>query len=97
MVAKDYNPKSKLSKSIKSIDLEYSAQRVTFELLRSHIHDAIDTLKESLEPHEYRQPIVTLLFLKRLNDIFEEEAEKLVKQGKSDQEAYENKKSMTRF
>ena len=34
---------------------------------------------------------MTLLFLKRLNDTFEERAEKLVKQGKSEKEAWENK------
>jgi type I restriction enzyme M protein len=34
---------------------------------------------------------MTLLFLKRLNDTFEENAEKLVKQGKSEKEAYGNK------
>jgi type I restriction-modification system DNA methylase subunit len=31
----------------------------------------------SLDPSDYRQPIMTLLFLKRLNDTFEENAEKL--------------------
>jgi hypothetical protein len=34
---------------------------------------------------------MTLLFIKRLNDIFEENAEKLLKEGKSEKEAYENK------
>ena len=33
---------------------------------------------------------MTVLFLKRLNDTFEENAEKLTKQGKSQKEAYEN-------
>jgi type I restriction enzyme M protein len=34
---------------------------------------------------------MTLLFLKRLNDTFEEKAEKLIKQGKSEKDAWENK------
>ena len=34
---------------------------------------------------------MTLLFLKRLNDTFEENAEKLIKDGKSEKEAYHNK------
>ena len=42
-----------------------------------------DILRGSLDPSEYRQPIMTLLFLKRLNDTFEENAEKLIKEGKS--------------
>ena len=33
---------------------------------------------------------MTILFLKRLNDTFEENAEKLVQQGKSQKEAYDN-------
>lgn len=35
---------------------------------------------------------MTLLFLKRLNDTFEENAEKLVKQGKTEKEAWKNKR-----
>ena len=34
---------------------------------------------------------MTLLFIKRLNDTFEENVEKLLKEGKSEREAYENK------
>jgi type I restriction-modification system DNA methylase subunit len=34
---------------------------------------------------------MTLLFLKRLNDTFEENAEKLTQEGKSKKEAYSNK------
>ena len=34
---------------------------------------------------------MTLLFVKRLNDTFEENAEKLIKGGKSEKAAYENK------
>ena len=34
---------------------------------------------------------MTLLFVKRLNDTIEENAEKLIKGGKSEKEAYENK------
>lgn len=51
---------------------------------------AADILRGSLDPADYRQPIMTLLF-KRLNDTFEENAEKLIKEGRSEKEAYENK------
>lgn len=40
---------------------------------------------------------MSLLFLKRLNDSFEENAEKLLEQGKSKNEAYENKRRHTFF
>jgi type I restriction enzyme M protein len=34
---------------------------------------------------------MTLLFLKRLNDTFEENVDKLIQEGKSEEEAYGNK------
>jgi HsdM-like protein len=46
------------------------------------------------DPGDYRQPIMTLLFIKRLNDTFEENADKLVQEGKSQKEDYENKKDI---
>jgi type I restriction enzyme M protein len=58
---------------------------------------AADILRGSLDPGEYRQPIMSLLFLKRLNDSFEENAEKLIKQGKSKNEAYGNKRRHSFF
>ena len=41
------------------------------------------TFLGALDPADYRQPIMTLLFIKLLNDTFEENAEKLVKECKS--------------
>ena len=40
---------------------------------------------------EYRQLVVTLFFLKRLNDIFEENADELEREGKTKKKAWENK------
>ena len=65
--------------------------KITFEFLKSYLWNAADILRGSLDPSDYRQPIMTLLFLKRLNDTFEENAEKLAKQGKTEKEAYGNK------
>ncbi|MDP9289953.1 MAG: type I restriction-modification system subunit M, partial [Thermoproteota archaeon] len=48
-------------------------------------------MRGSLDPSDYRQPVMTILFIKRLNDTFEENAEKLISEGKSQKEAYENK------
>lgn len=67
-------------------------QKVTFDFLKSHLWAAADILRGSVEPSMYRQPVMTLLFLKRLNDTFEENAEKLEKDGKSKKEAWENKR-----
>jgi type I restriction enzyme M protein len=81
-------------KEVSSKPINYSLDipgKITFEFLKSHLWSAADILRGSLDPSEYRQPVMTLLFIKRLNDTFEENAEKLIKQGKSQKEAYENK------
>lgn len=67
-----------------------SSQKLTFEKLKNHLWSAADILRGSLDANEYRQPIMTLLFLKRLNDQFEEKAEKLEKSGKSKKDAWED-------
>ena len=41
-----------------------------------------------LDPADYRQPIMTLLFLKRLNDTFEENAENLIQANKMRNKRY---------
>jgi type I restriction enzyme M protein len=88
---------SKLSKKRrKQADVEetmanYSLfnQKITFDFLKAHLWAADDILRGSLDPADYRQPIMTLLFIKRLNDTF---AEKLIKEeGRSEKEAYGNK------
>ncbi len=72
--------------------------KISFEFLKSHLWSAADILRGSLDASEYRQPIMTILFLKRLNDTFEENAERLEKkQGKSHREAWENKYRHTFF
>ena len=67
-----------------SVNYSLFSQKITFEFLKSHLWAAADILRGSLDPAEYRQPIMTLLFIKRLNDTFEENAEELVKEGKSE-------------
>ncbi|MEX2060226.1 MAG: type I restriction-modification system subunit M [Nitrosopumilaceae archaeon] len=61
--------------------------KVTLEFLKQHLWKAADILRGSLDASEYRQPVMTILFLKRLNDRFEENVESLVKKGKSEKEA----------
>jgi type I restriction enzyme M protein len=83
--------KSVVNKLSKPVNYTIDNQKITFEYLKSHLWSAADILRGSMDASEYRQPVMTLLFLKRLNDTFEENAEKLIKQGKSQKEAYENK------
>lgn len=66
-------------------------QKLTFDFLKAHLWKAADILRGSLDPGDYRQPVMTILFIKRLNDTFEENSEKLIGEGKSQKEAYENK------
>ena len=58
-------------------------EQISLELLKSHLWKASDILRGSLDAQEYRQPVMTILFLKRLNDTFEENVELLIKEGKS--------------
>jgi type I restriction enzyme M protein len=85
--------KNKKQQQATSKPVNYSLfnQKISFEFLKSHLWAAADILRGSLDPADYRQPIMTLLFIKRLNDTFEENAERLMKEGKSEKEAYENK------
>lgn len=63
------------------------AEKLTLEALKSHLWKAADILRGSLDASEYREPVMTILFLKRLNDRFEENVEKLVADGKTEKEA----------
>ncbi len=77
--------------SSKPVNYTLFNQKITFEFLKAHLWSAADILRGSLDPADYRQPVTTLLFLKRRNDTFEENAEKIIKEGKSEKEAYGNK------
>ena len=65
-------------------------EKLTFDKLKTHYWKASDILRGGLDANEYRQPIMTLLFLKRLNDQFYEKAERLEKEGKPPKAAWED-------
>lgn len=71
----------------KPVNYTLENQKITFEFLKLHLWSAADILRGSLDASEYRQPVMTLLFLKRLNDTFEENAENLIKKGMNKKEA----------
>jgi type I restriction enzyme M protein len=60
--------KKREQKDSRPVNYTIFNQKITFELLKSHLWNAADILRGSLDPSEYRQPIMSLLFLKRLND-----------------------------
>jgi type I restriction enzyme M protein len=90
-LSKRSRSKKQKQETSKPVNYNLFNQKITFDFLKSHLWAAADILRGSLDPADYRQPIMTLLFIKRLNDTFEENAERLVKEGKSQREAYENK------
>ena len=63
------------------------SDKTTLEALKAHLWKASDILRGSLDAQEYRQPVMTILFLKRLNDTFEENVTKLVAEGSSQKKA----------
>ena len=75
---------SRIKKGRKSsVEMDYTLnnQKLKFDFLKGHLWKAADI--SSLAPSEYRQPVMTVLSLKKLNDSFEEKAEKLISEDKS--------------
>lgn len=60
---------------------EDASHKLTFDELKNHLWGAADVLRGTLDANEYRQPIMTLLYLKRINDRFDEIREDLLKQN----------------
>ena len=79
-------------KYVKPVNYSLDSQKISFDFLKSHLWSAADILRGSLDSSEYRQPVMTLLFLKRLNDTFEENAENLINKGINKKEAYNKRR-----
>jgi len=66
-------------------------EKLTFEELKAHLFAVADILRKHLNASENSKPVLAILFLKRLNDVFEENAENLMKtKGLSKEEAFGN-------
>jgi len=61
--------------------------KITFEELKAHLWTAADILDEKggIDANEYRKPILGMLFLKRLSDVFEDKAISLEKKYGKDE------------
>jgi len=54
--------------------------KITYQELNSKVWQAADILRGSIDSADYKNYIFGMLFLKRLSDVFEEEAEKIEKE-----------------
>ncbi len=66
------------------------SEKISFEELRKHLWDAADILYGQIDPNEYRKPIMTMMFLKRLSDQFEEKAEQIEAKLKNKKAAWDD-------
>src|SRR3989338_5569125 len=55
-------------------------EQITFDKLKNKVWEAADILRGSIDSADYKNYIFGLLFLKRLSDVFEEEAEMIEKE-----------------
>ncbi|MDD5163583.1 MAG: N-6 DNA methylase [Candidatus ainarchaeum sp.] len=72
------------------IPKEKATSKLTQQELETHLWKAADILRGSIDSSDYKNYIFGMLFLKRLNDVFEEEAEKIEKEMGNKKAAWED-------
>jgi len=63
---------------------------ITFEEMKSKVWEAADILRGSIDSADYKNYILGFLFLKRLSDVFAEEAERIEKETGNKEAAWED-------
>lgn len=65
-------------------------EKIGLERLEAHLWESANILRGSIDAADYKNYIFGLLFLKRLSDVFDEEAEKVLKETGNKKIAYED-------
>ena len=64
--------------------MELTTQKLTLQQLESHLWESANILRGSIDSSDYKNYIFGLLFLKRLNDVFVETAERIEREEGED-------------
>lgn len=62
---------------------------VSTSQLFNHIWGAADILRGSIDSSDYKSYILAMMFLKRISDVFDEEAERILEETRDEKLAYE--------
>ena len=65
-------------------------EKLDLEKLTAHLWESANILRGSIDSSDYKNYIFGLMFLKRISDVFEEEAEKIMKETGNKKIAYED-------
>jgi type I restriction enzyme M protein len=66
-------------------------EKINLEVLKTHLWKSADILRGHIDAADYKNYIFGLLFLKRISDVFKEEAEKIVRETGDKKIAYEDR------